>query len=103
MNNTANITKYIPENTLIQFARNKKGERVGVVVATLINNNIRFGWSKVNLSMGDKFDRQRSLEIAVGRAVSGTKEALPSSLVSVMENVVERSFRYFKGAGVSAL
>lgn len=50
---------------LVKYVRNKKGQRVGVVVA--IDKN-RIGWSKCNFSKGDRFDRERGKFIAQKRA-----------------------------------
>ena len=50
---------------LVKYVKNKRGQRIGVVVAIARD---RIGWSKCNFAKGDKFDRDRGKMIASKRA-----------------------------------
>ena len=55
---------------LISYVRNPdNNERIGVIVAISVDN---IGWSQCNKK--DKFDKERGKEIALGRAMYGTKK-----------------------------
>ena len=45
------------DTTLKQLVRDRKGQPRGMVVATVINGSIRFGWSHTNTKSGDRFDK----------------------------------------------
>lgn len=79
---------------LIKYVK-RKGQRVGVVVS---NERNSVGWSLCNVSKGDKFDKKKALEIARGRerALVNPLEKVCSSMRSPVEDMVERSRRYFK-------
>lgn len=53
---------------LIEYVRNKKREKIGVLVALPSKNGFSIGWSKCNTSKNDKFDRDLGLILAIGRA-----------------------------------
>ena len=56
---------------LIQYVRNRKGQRIGCVTAGLYNTNeIHMGWSQCAISKGDRFNRQFALLKAIGREQS---------------------------------
>lgn len=77
---------------LIEYLRDKNGSPVGVVVA-LGKEDI--GWSLCNKR--DRFNKQRALEIAVGRSykrnISDTK---PVTILPLFNKVYARAQRYFK-------
>ena len=80
-------------NELIEYVRNKNREPIGVVVA-LGKNQV--GWSrKHNL---DKWNREKALRIARGRAIVGSGETvtIPYDVLPIMEHMIDRSQRYFK-------
>lgn len=63
----------VPNNTfhnmLVEYVRNNKGRRVGVVVAfENEEGDAVVGWSKCNM-VKDKFTREKAIEVAVGRAL----------------------------------
>lgn len=55
----------ITPTMLLKYVKNRKGQRIGVVLAI---GKDKIGWSKCNFSMGDKFDREKGRDIALGRA-----------------------------------
>ena len=83
---------------LVKYVRNKKNQRVGVVVAV---SATQIGWSTCNFKMGDRFDKKRGREIAIGRAWKEEYERVDIYEVpfSVRWDVVEMTLRagsYFK-------
>jgi hypothetical protein len=60
---------------LIKYVRNKKGMRVGVVLAV---GATAIGWSKC--SKRDKWDREKGLLIARRRATGGFSSKVPNSV-----------------------
>ena len=111
-----NVSQYIPEKTIIEYARNKQKQPIGVVVATIVTDEkgtkfARLGWSKTRVSPsvsndrtkwlpGDTFDKQKGIEIAVSRAIDGTEQSVPFTIVSTYENVLNRARLYYKGMEV---
>jgi hypothetical protein len=59
------------DTTLKQLVRDRNGQPRGMVVATVIDGTIRFGWSHTNTKAGDRFDKCKALTIALGRAENG--------------------------------
>lgn len=86
------------DNSLVQFVRDRKGQPRGMVVATVIDNTIRFGWSYTNTKAGDRFNKTRAFQIAHGRAETGqgNKVVTPHSVYKVMNQLAVRAERYYK-------
>lgn len=86
------------DNSLVQFVRDRKGQPRGLVVATVIDNEIRLGWSYTNTKAGDRFNKQRAFQIALGRAETGQSERVmtPHSVIKVMNQVAVRAERYYR-------
>lgn len=86
------------DNSLIQFVRDRKGQPRGVVVATVIDDAVRFGWSYTNVKAGDRFNKKRGLQIAFGRAETGHSSAVkvPHAVTKVLLKVEQRADNYFK-------
>ena len=84
-----------------QIKETVKGRRqkVGLFLGTVVKGVIVTGWSKVNLKMGDKYDKKRGCEIALSRA-NGTMPTppLPPQLKKEYRNFQIRCLRYFKQA-----
>jgi len=82
---------------LVQYLRDKKGRRTGVVVGIFLSlsNEISVGWSKCNMKL-DKFDKGLGIRIAVGRAEKGSETPCPDSMQELMNNMYYRASRYFK-------
>ena len=81
---------------LLHYIRGKNRERIGIVVA-LDHNKI--GWSRCHLPL-DKFDLDKGLKIATGRAQSGknweAEENVPYDVRIEIEKMHDRASRYFK-------
>jgi hypothetical protein len=70
-------------------------QNVGVLVGCIDGYGIvGIGWSKVAHSRGDKFNRERGLEIAKGRMM--TEVTVPYSLKDDTLKFMRRCKRYFK-------
>jgi hypothetical protein len=92
-----------PNNTIFQYVRNRRREKVGVVVATRRSDNtIGLGFSLCATNRGDKFNPATALEIAVGRAENFPhfKAVLPQSVKADWDMIYDRACRYFKGSEV---
>ena len=91
-------------NELIEYIKNRKGNRIGVVVASVGphegQDQIVIGWSLCKVSK-DKFDQDRALTIARGRAKTGTSANIPQTVMPYFNHMLERSAKYFKGKEVS--
>ena len=85
---------------LVKYVRDKKGQRIGVVVAI---DKDKIGWSKCNFSKGDKFDKKRGRYIAEKRAEKYIYtwprflgvHRVPRVLHEDFLNMVERADNYF--------
>lgn len=82
------------------------GPHIGCVLARRVkvrNTKGRFesaisiGWSKVNSTAGDEFDKEKAMEIARGRAITGSAPSLPRQLERAYNNMCDRASAYFKG------
>lgn len=80
---------------LIQYIRNKHGEKKGVVVADLINGQVKVGYSLCN-SAKDRFNKEFGLKIAEGRLKCNRRMYIPQSAQHVVKHVQQRALRYFK-------
>jgi len=83
---------------LVEYIRDRHNQKVGVVVACKFegSNDIIIGHSKVNISRGDWFDKALGLNIALDRAVRGSRVPVPSSSVIMVNKMRERAIKYFK-------
>lgn len=90
------------DTTLKQLVRDRKGQPRGIVIATVIDGTIRFGWSHTNTKAGDRFDKCKALTIALGRAENGwgPKTNVPVSTVKILNKMIDRSVRYYKNVPV---
>jgi hypothetical protein len=87
------------DTTLKQLVRDRNGDPRGMVIATVIDNTIRFGWSYTNTRAGDRFNKQKAFVIATGRAEKGwgTNVNVPHRVGKVLGQMADRSVRYYKG------
>ena len=87
------------DTTLKQLVRDRNGQPRGYVVATVINDSIRVGWSYTNTKAGDRFNKKKAIIIATGRAEKGwgQKVKTPHQVIKSLNQIVERSIRYYKG------
>ena len=82
------------------------GPLIGCVIARRVRGRnihtgqfeprISIGWSKVNISKGDKFDKVKALDIARGRAIAGAAPEMPRKIASAYGRMEERAARYFQ-------
>lgn len=86
---------------LKEYIRDRKGNKVGLIIGFVHKNMIVVGWSKANLKAGDKFDHAYGMNLALNRALSviPTPELDPS-LKSQMREFQMRCLRYFQDATV---
>ena len=91
------------DTTLKQLVRDRKGDPRGMVIATVINNTVRFGWSYTNTKAGDRFNKQKAFLIATGRAEKGwgTNVNVPHRVGKVLGEMADRSVRYYKGIPIA--
>jgi hypothetical protein len=93
-----------PNNTIYQYVRNRRKEKVGVVAALLRSDNtIGFGYSLCAVNRGDKFNPVTALNIALGRAENFPYfkcEEVPQSIDNDWAEIHDRACRYFKGCEV---
>jgi hypothetical protein len=93
-----------PNNTIYQYVRNRRRERVGVVVATKrADNTVGFGYSLCATNRGDKFDSTMALNIALGRAENFPyfEGEVPHSVMNDWTIIYDRAVRYFKGSEIA--
>jgi hypothetical protein len=92
-----------PNNVIFQYVRNRRREKVGVVVATKRpDNTVGFGYSLCATNRGDTFNPATALEIAVGRADNFPhfQGEIPQSVESDWSEIYDRACRYFKGCEI---
>ena len=92
-----------PNNTIFQYVRNRRREKVGVVVATKREDNtVGLGFSLCATNRGDKFNPVTALQIAVGRAETFPyfKAEVPHSVMEDWRIIYDRACRYFKGSTI---
>jgi hypothetical protein len=91
---------------LLQYVRNRKKEKVGVLVAYNDGDNVKLGWSKCNVKT-EPFDREIGIQkaLAENRLVNlddphEVKDMviyqLPHSLKNELDNMLARVERYFQ-------
>ena len=85
-----------------EFVLNRKRQRVGVVLASPApNGEVAIGWSLCNTKKGEKYDNDRGILIALGRARNyGGIDPVPTSLAKTAAFMVGRAKRYFKDKSV---
>lgn len=85
------------KNTIFKYVRTRRGSRVGVVLATkLENGSVGLGWSLCATKLGDEFNPDYAFNIAFGRAKAyGGIAAVPRSVVKDYSIIINRAARYF--------
>lgn len=98
MNTTDTTTNDVANsNVLMQFVRDRKGNPRGVVVATVNDQNeVTLGWSYTNIKAGDRFNKKRGIDIALGRVKTGTDAQVPHNVQKVSDRMYRRALIYFK-------
>jgi hypothetical protein len=84
-------------DTIHEYIR-ERGRISGVMLGTVIDGEIRIGWSKTNFSAGDKFDKDEGLRIALSRAKGEypDEKEMPHVVISKMREFQIRCLRYFR-------
>ncbi len=84
----------------IKVRRHGKVQKIGVIMATEVEREIRIGWSKCNTDL-DKFDSDRAQVIAVKR-ISGEEKMpkTPDCIKRQIRQFAARSVRYFQNATI---
>jgi hypothetical protein len=92
-------------NYIHQYVKNKKDKVSGVVVAVVdpaATSRVFIGWSSCAINKGDTFDKSRGVQIAVDRALKGSKVDMPRYLDTEFLYMADRARRYFKDKVVHA-
>jgi hypothetical protein len=95
----------IPAQSLVHYVREKNGTPRGVLVAvktdspktSLLGQGRFIGWSYCRKT--DRFTKERAIDIAVGRAMSGTAfddGQMPHQLSRHLPVFIERCRKYYK-------
>lgn len=86
--------------TIIKYVKNKKGQPIGVVLATkTFDNQFSVGWSlcKINGHNADKFDKKFGVQIAAARAKAGYDlKKIPHTIFNHWAEMTHRGAKYFK-------
>ncbi len=95
------MTKVKGMTSLILYKRNKDSKPVATVLAVLINNEIRFGWSKVASTksgiLKDEPSKKEGVKLAMIRAIlEDGVENIPDDLKELKDLIVARAHKYFK-------
>ena len=76
-----------------------KRQKVGTLVGVLVGKDLRIGVSLANVNAGDRFDKDKGLKIATGRALKWNAVDVPPSIKDEVMEFKQRCKRYFKGYG----
>lgn len=80
------------------YILDKKGQRVGVLAATandILVDTVFIGWSLCNVSLGDRFDSKRGVQIAYERSSKCSIAPFPKSLLHRYSAFKFRCEKYF--------
>ena len=94
-------TKKSEPKRIHQFITKGAGNRkrkIGVLVGEMRDKTIFIGWSRANESMGDKFDRDYGMNLAIERLKAKEMVSIPDSIVVEVVAFQGRCQRYFKDA-----
>ena len=79
-------------DTIMRYVKNRKGRKVGVLVAKEADKAVRIGWSLCHKK--DKFSK----ESGISQAVTKYGMPIPPSLLQAMRDFRVQCFLYFKEA-----
>ena len=85
------------------YVYNNKRHPVGVLAAVPSKVNpkeVIIGWSKCNLSAGDRFNRKEGVRIAYARSETQSVQDIPVTMDAAYEAFFDRATRYFKDRNV---
>ena len=85
------------KNTIFKYVRTRRGNRVGIVLATkLPSGSVGLGWSLCATKLGDEFNPDYAFNIAFGRAKAfGGVCQIPRSVRNDFKIIMDRAARYF--------
>ena len=93
-----------PNNTIFQYVRNRRRQKVGVVAALKRSDNtVGLGYSLCATNRGDSFNPTTALNIALGRADTFPHfecKEIPQSVEKDWSEIYDRAVRYFKGCEI---
>lgn len=72
-------------NNILQYVRNRKRQKTGMVVAIPFSDKIHIGWSLCK--RGDKFSREMGYSIANGRATTNPPYVIRNSVAKYGKNL----------------
>jgi len=90
---------------LVQYVKDKHKKMRGVLVAAKMpfhlqdakaDELVSIGWSYANFKAGDKFDKQRGIDIAFGRMHSATNRRVPYQIKRESKKFIDRACKYYK-------
>ncbi len=90
---------------LVQYVKDKHKKMRGVLVAAKMpfhleniqaEELVSIGWSYTNFKAGDKFEKQRGIDIAFGRMHSATNKRVPYQIKRVSKKFIDRAAKYYK-------
>ena len=82
---------------IIEYVKDRKNRKVGVLLGSLIDEKISIGWSQAHIAL-DKFNSEKGKKIARGRLQGwGYNVTVPHIIHKRMKKFVNRCQRYFKG------
>lgn len=83
---------------IVQYIHDpKKNKLRGVVVAKFtVGDYPIISWSYTNFKAGDKFNKQRALEIANGRFSTKTNAQIPHYVLKMCNKFKKRVSKYYK-------
>jgi hypothetical protein len=89
-----------PNMTIMQFVREDRGRLAGqprgIVIASVVDGKISIGWSYTKHTAGDRFDKERGIDIATARLSTGTNSKVPNLVGKVVTKMRDRAKAYFK-------
>lgn len=93
------------QNKIVQYVRNRKGRKVGVLVGIKTEGDaaygngqsqVRISHSLTNIRKNDVFDAQKGIKMASGRAMGTSLIDVPQTVHRYLPSFVTRCERYFK-------
>ena len=100
---STNTFKLTNMSAIHEYVYNKSRQPIGVFAATVSEENtnqVVIGWSRCNVSAGDRFDKPRGTAIAYERSLTASVAPVPESMFESYGKFLERTRRYFKNKTV---
>jgi hypothetical protein len=95
-------------NELVMYVRNRKRQKIGVVIAVSVpvpdnapHHIVKLGWSlcrqRSRTNPGDEFDKVFGVNKARGRAIQCGIGKRPHSVQKLIPQMVQQAQKYFQG------